>query len=44
MVVGHADEVLGFIERRKLHDQGIGYIDAHLLASVALTSGSTLWT
>lgn len=39
-----ADEVLGFIERHKLHGKGIGYVDVHLLASVALTEGAKLWT
>ena len=38
------DEVMGFIERRRLMGRGIGYIDVHLLASVALTRGSRLWT
>jgi hypothetical protein len=37
-------EVLGFIDRRKLMGRGIGYIDAHLLASVALTGTARLWT
>jgi predicted nucleic acid-binding protein len=37
-------ETLQFIERHKLAGQGIGYVDAHLLASVALTTGSSLWT
>jgi predicted nucleic acid-binding protein len=37
-------EVLGFIERRALFSLGIGYIDAHLLASVQLTQGASLWT
>lgn len=37
-------EVLGFIERHRLHGKGIGYVDVHLLASVALTDGSKLWT
>jgi predicted nucleic acid-binding protein len=39
-----APEVLTFIERESLHGLGIGYIDAHLLASVRLTPGSSLWT
>ena len=39
-----ATEVLTFIERESLHGLGIGYIDAHLLASVRLISGSSLWT
>jgi predicted nucleic acid-binding protein len=37
-------EVLTFIDRQKLSGQGIGYVDAHLLASVALTTGVSLWT
>lgn len=37
-------EVLAFIDGHKLSGLGIGYIDAHLLASVTLTSGATLWT
>ena len=38
------DEVSGFIQRRKLMGRDIGYIDVHLLASIALTHGSRLWT
>ncbi len=37
-------EALAFIERRSLHGKGIGYVDVHLLASVALTYGAALWT
>ena len=37
-------EALAFIERRSLHGKGIGYVDVHLLASVALTDGAALWT
>ena len=43
-VVAEGEEVLGFIERHLLHGKGIGYVDVHLLASVALTEGATLWT
>ena len=43
-VVAGDDEVLGFIERHLLHGKGIGYVDAHLLASVALMAGTGLWT
>jgi predicted nucleic acid-binding protein len=43
-VVAHGDEVLHFIERHALHGKGIGYVDVHLLASVALTEGAGLWT
>lgn len=42
--VADSDEVLGFIARHKLHGKGIGYVDAHLLASVALTQDTKLWT
>jgi predicted nucleic acid-binding protein len=38
------EEVLRFVERDGLHGIGIGYVDAHLLASVRLTAGSLLWT
>jgi len=37
------EEVLRFVEARSLFGKGIGWIDAHLLAST-LTSASTLWT
>ena len=38
------DEVLFFIEQHKLMGRGIGYIDTHLLAAVALNSSARLWT
>ncbi len=38
------EEALYFIEQHRLMGKGIGYIDAHLLASVALDPGTTLWT
>ena len=38
------DEVHGFIERQPLYSLGIGYVDAHLLATVRLTPGMRLWT
>jgi predicted nucleic acid-binding protein len=37
------DEVLSFLQARRLHGRGIGWVDAHLLASTLLT-GCTLWT
>jgi len=37
-------EVLHFVEAEALHGRGIGYVDAHLLASVRLTPGTLLWT
>jgi predicted nucleic acid-binding protein len=41
-VVPHAD-VVAFVRARKLHGRGIGWIDAHLLAS-ALVARLDLWT
>lgn len=38
------DEVSAMIERRSLWGLGIGYVDAHLLASVSLQAGLKLWT
>jgi predicted nucleic acid-binding protein len=38
------DEVLFFIERYGLMGKGIGYIDAHLLASAALTPPAAIWS
>ncbi|WP_175749529.1 type II toxin-antitoxin system VapC family toxin [Burkholderia pyrrocinia] len=38
------DEVQRMIDVVPLHGLGIGYVHAHLLASVRLTSGSKLWT
>lgn len=38
------DEVLFYIDRHALMGKGIGYIDAHLLASVSLSVDSRLWT
>ncbi|ALA16196.1 MULTISPECIES: type II toxin-antitoxin system VapC family toxin [Chelatococcus] len=37
-------EVLAFIDEHALAGLGIGYVDAHLLASTRLTAGSTLWS
>jgi predicted nucleic acid-binding protein len=37
-------EVLGLIERDALFGSGIGYVDAHLLASAKLTPGVLIWT
>jgi predicted nucleic acid-binding protein len=36
-------EMLAFIEGRSLRGRGIGYVDAHLLAS-AFLAGASLWT
>jgi predicted nucleic acid-binding protein len=37
-------EILHFIEHNSLAGRGIGYVDAHLLASSRLTAGTLLWT
>lgn len=37
---GHAD----LPQDQELGGKGIGYVDVHLLAAVALTKGTTLWT
>lgn len=37
-------EVLGFIDRHALAGQGIGYVDAHLLAATRLTPEAGFWT
>ena len=38
------DEVLYYIERHGLMGRGIGYVDAHLLASVSLSDPAQIWT
>jgi predicted nucleic acid-binding protein len=43
VLVASHDEVLTFIERHRLMGRGIGWIDAHLLASAAL-SNTGLWS
>ncbi|MET0090784.1 MAG: type II toxin-antitoxin system VapC family toxin [Candidatus Thiodiazotropha sp.] len=42
--VAQDEEVLFFIERHELMGCGIGYVDAHLMAAVALDGGALLWT
>jgi predicted nucleic acid-binding protein len=44
-LAAHADdiEVLGLVEEQLLYGKGIGWVDAHLLASARLT-GCRLWT
>jgi predicted nucleic acid-binding protein len=43
-IVAEPDEVLHLIERETLFGLGIGYVDAHLLASARLTADTKLWT
>ncbi len=42
--VARDTEVLYFIERHRLMGRGIGYVDAHLLATTTLTNPARLWT
>ncbi len=37
-------EVLDLVERRALFSRGLGWVDAHLLASTLLTPDARLWT
>ena len=37
-------EVLHLIEHKKLMGLGIGFVDAHLLASTALMDSASIWT
>lgn len=43
VAVAEHDEVMAFVERERLFGRGIGYVDAHLLASCRLSPAS-LWT
>lgn len=43
-VLASDDEVMAFIENHSLMGQGIGYIDAHLLAATRLNAEACLWT
>ena len=42
--IASEEETLLLIDNHKLMGRGIGYIDAHLLASVLLGDGTRLWT
>jgi hypothetical protein len=42
--VADTAEVRRLIDTRALHSRGIGFVDAHLLASCLLTGGTELWT
>jgi predicted nucleic acid-binding protein len=43
-VVADNNEVFHLIERESLFGLGVGFVDAHLLASVRLTKNAKLWT
>lgn len=38
------NEVLHFITRHAIYGRGVGYVDAHLLASAQLSTKTLLWT
>ncbi|MDB5987375.1 MAG: PilT protein-like protein [Nevskia sp.] len=42
--VASDEEAVGFIETHQLSGRGIGYLDVHLLASVALAGDAHIWT
>lgn len=42
--IAQQDEVRHMIAARSLHNRGIGLIDAHLIASVMINTGTQLWT
>jgi predicted nucleic acid-binding protein len=44
IAVADDEEVLRFIEQRRLFGRGLGYIDVHLLAATCLTPETSLWT
>jgi predicted nucleic acid-binding protein len=37
-------DLLDIVSRHGLHGTGIGYVDAHLIASILVTEGARLWT
>ena len=43
-MVASDPEVLRLIEGRSLHGRGLGYVDAHLVATALLTSDASIWT
>jgi hypothetical protein len=43
-IVASTDEALAFLDHHQLMGTGVGYVDAHLLASTMLSSGASLWT
>jgi predicted nucleic acid-binding protein len=42
--VALSNEVMTLVESRSLFGRGLSLVDAHLLASTAITLGATLWT
>ncbi|ASY71968.1 putative nucleic acid-binding protein [Sinorhizobium fredii] len=44
VTVATHDEVMAMIDEHQLYSMGIGYTDAHLLASTLIDSRAELWT
>jgi predicted nucleic acid-binding protein len=44
VIIATDEEVLAFITQYNLYGLGIGYVDAHLLASARLSPDTLLWT
>jgi len=44
VVEAENSEVLHLIETRNLHNRGLGFVDAHLLASTIVSTNTSLWT
>ena len=42
--VAQPAELLLFVDKAPLYGTGIGFVEAHLLASTQLTAGASLWT
>lgn len=42
--IAHLSELRRMIEAHSLYSRGIGFTDAHLIASCLLTPGTQLWT
>ena len=42
--VAEPEEMLTFVEARKLIGTGVGYVDAHLLATAVVTPDCKIWT
>ena len=42
--VARHQELMHFVSQNNLYEQGIGWVDCHLLASCKITPEATLWT
>ena len=44
VTVARDQDVRNLVEQRRLFGRGLGWVDAHLLASTLITPGCRLWT